>query len=307
MTAQALINKSPQQPTYSSKTACVSSISLVLALLAMFGSPSFLSAQEVSWYQDYASARQEARATGRPVLYNFSTTWCGYCRKLEVTTFQDPRVRRLLRDYFVAVKLDGDREFGLVADLGISVFPTLIVSDAAGQIIFRHNGFLEADHLVSTLEQVKGRATASELPLPSKQRQNWGGQTAATLLAQARADAEAGLDLACLQRCLILLHNHPHSPEVEAARILLHNVKSEPARLAQLQRQLQLLQAELSLAQAEILVAQGAKGQAAAVLEATLHCLGDTPAAEQIQRRVKELKTSASEGSAAPATERPRP
>lgn len=292
MTARALIRRSPQQTSYAGVTAYFSSVGPVLALLFVLSLPCFLSAQEVFWHHDYAAARQAAHATGRPVLYSFSTVWCGYCRKLEATTFQDPRVRKLLREYFVAVKLDGDREAALVTELGIAAFPTLILSDAAGRIIFRHHGFLDSDQLVPVLEQqVKARTATSELAGRTNERLIGGGQTAAALLAQARADSDAGFELACLQRCLVLLHNHAQSPEAEAARALLQTFKSEPARLSLMQQQMHQLQAELSLARAEILLAQGAKAQAVAVLETTLQCLGDAPAAEAIQRRVQSLRT----------------
>ncbi|MDY5969001.1 MAG: DUF255 domain-containing protein [Bacteroidales bacterium] len=57
-----------------------------------------------------ASQRQE-----RQKLYfvDFSTSWCGWCRKMDNTTFQDPVVAAILNQYYIPVKFnaEGDDAF----------------------------------------------------------------------------------------------------------------------------------------------------------------------------------------------------
>ena len=63
---------------------------LVFACLVIFSSRSL--SQEVNWRHDYTTARKEASETGKPLLMDFGTEACVWCRKLDATTFRDPRV-----------------------------------------------------------------------------------------------------------------------------------------------------------------------------------------------------------------------
>lgn len=250
-------------------------------------------AQEVAWRQDYSASRQEASKAGRPLLYNFSTAWCGYCRKLDATTFRDPRVAKLLRDDFVPVKLDGERETRLVQELRIEVYPTLILSDAAGRILGRYTGYLDAEQMMQILEQAKA-VTLANAHAARRAAAN-------ALLHQARLDAEAGLDLACLQRCLVLVRDHGDLPEADAARTLIRTLKGDAPRLAQIHEQMLTLHAELTLARAEMLVARGAQAEAVAMLEKALLCAGTGPVAELLLVRLQDLRTPSGPTPAAPA------
>lgn len=111
-------------------------------------------AQEVRWRYEYSQARSEAQRAGLPLFLDFSTEWCGYCKKLDVTTFRDPEVVRLLNEQFVPVKLDGNREKRLVEALQIQGYPTLIVAGPDGRILKTLEGYLDAARLRTQLTEV---------------------------------------------------------------------------------------------------------------------------------------------------------
>lgn len=105
------------------------------------------SGQEIRWRYEYGSARIEAQRSGRPLFLDFSTEWCTYCKKLDVTTFRDAEVVRLLNEHFVPVKLDGNREKRLVEVLQLQGYPTLIVAGPDGRILKTIEGFVDAARL----------------------------------------------------------------------------------------------------------------------------------------------------------------
>ena len=79
----------------------------ICAIAAVLFSAVAAQAQEVRWRPDYAAARKEAAATGKPMLLDFGSENCSWCRKLDSTTFRDRSVIELLNDRFIPVKVDG--------------------------------------------------------------------------------------------------------------------------------------------------------------------------------------------------------
>jgi len=63
--------------------------------------------KEIHWMK-YDEGLAKAKADSHHVLINFTTTWCGWCKKMNKTTFKDPEVVNLINNKFVAVKVDGD-------------------------------------------------------------------------------------------------------------------------------------------------------------------------------------------------------
>ena len=91
-----------------------------LAPVALFFSvlaPPALAAD--GWLETYGAAVAEAKRTGKPILADFSTSWCGSCRDLEKYTFRDPAIVQRL-DGFVKLHVDGDRYPDMVNSYSVS-------------------------------------------------------------------------------------------------------------------------------------------------------------------------------------------
>ena len=93
------------------------------------------------WHQDLPSALAEAAERGVPVFVDFSTSWCGWCRRLEQDTYSHPSVWGRLKDTFALAHLDGDKEKELVQQYGVRGYPNLLILDKDGQVLFRHAGY----------------------------------------------------------------------------------------------------------------------------------------------------------------------
>ncbi len=134
--------------------------SVILGVICFLaGSP--LQAEEIQWRVDYAAARREARETNRPLLMDFGTANCTWCRKLEATTFRDPAVIKLVNEQFIAVKVDADRSKELTAALNIQSFPTLVFAASDGKILGTQKGFVEAAALQSAITARPSRCRGS--------------------------------------------------------------------------------------------------------------------------------------------------
>ncbi|MCS6852963.1 MAG: thioredoxin family protein [Gemmataceae bacterium] len=118
---------------------------LVIALGAL-GGPLFVSpaaAEEVQWRANYAAARREAQEKNRPLLVDFGTRDCFFCKKLDAITFRDPAVLSVVNQQYIPVKVDADAEPHLAQALRIQSYPTVILAAPDGRIIGTLEGYLE--------------------------------------------------------------------------------------------------------------------------------------------------------------------
>ena len=88
-------------------------------------------------------ARQEAKDKQRPIVLDFGTSNCFWCKKLDITTFRDPAITKLLAERFVVAKIDAEKDAALAQQLGISSYPTLVFATPDGKILGKHEGYVE--------------------------------------------------------------------------------------------------------------------------------------------------------------------
>ncbi|MFL5329550.1 MAG: thioredoxin family protein [Gemmataceae bacterium] len=137
-------------------------IRTAMLVIVVLGCAHSANAQSVSWRTDYASARREASEKARPLLLEFSTESCVWCRKLEATTLRDPAVTAALAERFVCLKVDGDRETGLVSALNVTTYPTMVLASADGKILGTMEGYQEPEKLLEQLNRIAPPTPAPE-------------------------------------------------------------------------------------------------------------------------------------------------
>lgn len=103
-------------------------------------------------------AAQTAQDEARPMLVDFTATWCGACKELDKITFADPEVSKEA-GRFLAVKVDAtDDEDPVVAqtmqELNVVGLPTVLLFDSKGQEVRRFTDFVDAEQFLSALRSV---------------------------------------------------------------------------------------------------------------------------------------------------------
>jgi thioredoxin-like negative regulator of GroEL len=108
----------------------------------------------------FAEALKKAAAQNKPLMVDFWAEWCGWCHRLDKTTYRDPTVVKLSQE-FVAVKVDtegkpSDVEAALRYD--VTSLPTILFVTPGGRQVLRVNGFQGPGKFPRTLERAKDTA-----------------------------------------------------------------------------------------------------------------------------------------------------
>jgi thiol-disulfide isomerase/thioredoxin/YHS domain-containing protein len=157
-----------------------------------------VNADELQWSTDIEGSLKQSAATGKPVLMEFTAEWCGYCKRMEKTTFTDPRVVAFLAENYLPVRVDADKNKELVADLAIKGLPAILIVSSDLQIIERISGFQTPDALMAKVEPVSARLKAT------------GAQVAAAPPGLGQRTASAGRPAAPRTRSELEFEAIPH-------------------------------------------------------------------------------------------------
>ncbi len=130
------------------------------ALLVFVLGASTALGQLTPWRRDYNAARKEATEKNRPLLIEFGTENCVWCKKLDASTLSDPTIASLLRSRFIPLKIDAEQNAQMTQALNIQSFPTLIIAANDGRIITIIEGYVEAPKLLEQLQKVLGPSAA---------------------------------------------------------------------------------------------------------------------------------------------------
>jgi thiol:disulfide interchange protein DsbD len=132
--------------------------------------PGAPAAHELVDWRPIAAAEAEARAAGRPVLYEFSADWCGPCKRLESEVFEDGESATALNHLAIPVRVvDRAREEGrnppevqtLQDRFAVDAFPTLVLFDPRTGRHEAISGYAGRQALLSELEALAKKLEAA--------------------------------------------------------------------------------------------------------------------------------------------------
>jgi thiol-disulfide isomerase/thioredoxin len=91
----------------------------------------------------FEDASKQAAQTGKIVLVDFYTTWCGPCKLLDKNTWTDAAVIELLEQKTVALRIDAEKEADLSKRYKIAAYPSVLLIKPDGAEIDRLVGYRE--------------------------------------------------------------------------------------------------------------------------------------------------------------------
>lgn len=129
------------------------------------------SADEIKWVT-FEDALSLSNKQPKKIFMDIYTGWCGWCKKMDASTFKDPKVVSYMNQHFYAVKLDAEtkdtityksKDYTFVPAYksnevaayllnGQMSYPTAVYLDEKSDPITAVPGFLTADQLLPILK-----------------------------------------------------------------------------------------------------------------------------------------------------------
>jgi thiol:disulfide interchange protein DsbD len=156
-----------QDRFYSSKFLLV--IPALLAGIGLFaGSQALTQADDsggeaIIYLHTEAEALALAEKENKPIFIDNWAEWCEACKKMDVTTFKDPRVIEEITKNWIALKMDltesNDTNDAYLAKYEISGLPTLMMLPKSGDLTKKDGivGYVNAEGLLNRLAEFKGK------------------------------------------------------------------------------------------------------------------------------------------------------
>lgn len=103
-------------------------------------------ASEIGWKKAYDAATAESKSSGKLIMIDFYTDWCGWCKKLDADTYPAPEVVKA-SEAFVPIKLNAEKDadgIRLAKKFGINGYPTVLFIDSDENLVYKVVGYAPA-------------------------------------------------------------------------------------------------------------------------------------------------------------------
>ncbi|WP_332309390.1 thioredoxin domain-containing protein [Pseudomarimonas arenosa] len=122
--------------------------------LGLYSAVGWAAESTVDWVREEPKAFAQAREEKRLVLLYLEAVWCHWCHVMDERTYRDEKVRQLISEHYVPLRIDQDGRPDLAARYRDVGWPATVVFDADGREILKRQGFVPPEPMARLLQAV---------------------------------------------------------------------------------------------------------------------------------------------------------
>lgn len=105
----------------------------------------------IAWQNWAPDLFTRARSDNKLVILDLEAVWCHWCHVMDNTTYSNPAVAKILRDGYIAVKVDQDSRPDISNRYEDYGWPATIIFDSKGKELAKLSGYIPPEQLTSIL------------------------------------------------------------------------------------------------------------------------------------------------------------
>ena len=104
---------------------------------------------------DYEKSQDWKYKGDKPAIIDLYADWCGPCKMMSSKVFPDKQAGDFFNPRFISLKIDMEKDEGkeLAQKWNIRVFPTYLILDPQGEIVYTSQGYIPAEELIRRMNE----------------------------------------------------------------------------------------------------------------------------------------------------------
>ena len=166
-------------------TGRLSTILLAALLIAGCGGGEGEAVKEAgNTWMSFNDGMELARNLDKPVVIDFYTSWCRWCKVMDRETFSDSAVASYLDEHFISIKIDAEQKTGaleydgrtytpaqLARKMGVRGYPAIAYLAPSGELAFVDMGFKKPKQFMVNLMYMKSGCREKGVSIEQYKRQ----------------------------------------------------------------------------------------------------------------------------------------
>ncbi len=103
---------------------------------------------------------QRARVENKPIMIDFYTDWCGWCKELDRQVFPDKAVVSESQNW-VSIRINAEKRPDVAGAYGVTGYPTIVFAQGSGKPLDILAGFAPPVEFAATMRAAREKLASS--------------------------------------------------------------------------------------------------------------------------------------------------